>query len=291
MTDLFSNPEQEKIKIWSTAIENEKKILKTKLSKYDCYYKGLSNIQSYIKNGKNNIFELFFIIKEIINNKDIINSEIFSIIEEMKRKVDDNILQFQQEFTDNFINAVKQKLDVNIKLKKFPSYIISNRYNVDFKFSESVTLLNDTYIVQSIDVKVVANQISENYKEIWKNNPDLKDIKKTINRIFESYKKLLLLSNQKIGDYVSVFDLHKFIAFETQSDSFWKDCRKELFKPYPLEYFKATLSNMIGNSLTTDNGYKIRFAPVRNNDKNSIFLYSPIEDTQIFIGMIKFAKE
>lgn len=276
-------------------IETERKTISCKEKVIQKYAKELSQMQKYLRDKQEDLLPIFYTIKKISEiDKQYISADINEIILRFKKLIDEKMIDFQDEFTKKFIYHIKnnkQKVDLDIRLTTFPKFIINNRFTVEFNLRESTTLLDGFHTIQTINVQEVAEEVCSKYKEQWITNPDLKDINNSINKYFEAYKKAIASNEKNIGDFINILELHKFVVIETQTEGFWRECRRDLFKPYPLSIFKPVISSILGSSKLTKTGHRMKASPVRDTEKNALHIYSSIEDANAFIGLIKFGKE
>ncbi len=276
-------------------IEAERKKLLQKNKQLKKYNDVLQRLAKALKEKGDSLLPLFYSLKKFSDvEKALISPEIQEVVSQEKAKIDGRLIEFQDFFSKEFITAVrenKQKLTLEAKLIRFPKFIINNRMTVDFRFSESISKIDDCLVVPSVSATETAAAACSYYKEIWSSNPEIRNLKEGINKFFEAYKTACMSVGKSIGEDVSVFELYKFINIDSQFASFWKDAKREMFKPFPMDHFKPVLSSLLSGSFSTKAGYKIRFTPVRDTERNALHVFSPIENAFVFIGLVKFVRE
>jgi len=241
------------------------------------------------------LVSLFVVIKKIDGlgkrNKDLITLELKEVLGYVREFIDENTDEFENQFIKKFTEHFETRLEAKIELTEFPNFLINRRYDVAFKFGKSNALLDDSVTINSIDPESVAIAASDHYKKLWIDNEDIKNTSKSIKKYYEAYKKLILQENKPFGEYVSIFDFHKFVFIDKQSALFWRECRPELIKAFTIGHTRAVLSKMIAEGTRTEDGYVIKLAPVRDNVKDAVAIYSSIEKNLKYYGLIAFFRE
>jgi len=221
----------------------------------------------------------------------LLTEDIKALIRDVREFIDDHTFDFEDQFYDLFVNKLKKIMDCKVKQEAFPIFMIDDRFKVEFNFKKSLTVLDGSITVQSIDPEKIAEEAADNFRRIWIDNEDIKFSDKAVNEYFEIYKKIVMLENKSYGDYIGIFELHKYIFIERQNELFWRECRPELIKKVTINHTRAALSNFIESGIKTVDGYEIKLGTVRDNVKDGVAVYSANDRTYKYYGLIAFSRE
>jgi len=84
--------------------------------------------------------------------------------------------------------------------------------------------------------------------------------------------------------------LYRAMVLNMQSSTLWEDARKEVFRPLSRNQFRARLSNLLTQGVsTTSDGLEMRLLPPLHAD-DGLFLYQPAENRFGFVGRVQFVK-
>ena len=88
------------------------------------------------------------------------------------------------------------------------------------------------------------------------------------------------------GGAVPVLDVYRALVVKNQPAAFWRDARKELFRPLTIDQFRARLSRCLDADIPSTVGRELRlFPPLEPRD--ALFVYQPAEARFGYIGRLE----
>lgn len=151
------------------------------------------------------------------------------------------------------------------------------------------TRFHEVRIKGDISVKTVADAVRQELKRLFGRPLEQKQF---LEELFRAYQ-LALTKDQRaarIGEPVSIFDVHKFVLWLRQSPRLFQTRDPGTFLPYLPDEFAVDIGRLLADSHTeTAHAYRLCLHPVRN-PKEALFIVNFATGMRQNYGLISFKR-
>jgi len=177
---------------------------------------------------------------------------------------------------------------------RFPEYLVNKVIKVDINErrwrARIGTRFHATTLQDDISVAAVADAVRKEVQRLFQRPFDAHEF---LQMLWEAYLLALMHEKkaQRIGEYVNIFTVHKFVVWLKQKDTAFVDAEGKKFVPYLPDEFAVDIGKLLSEDMTrTQQGYRLRLVPVRN-PKEALFIVNFRTGSGRNYGLLTFRSE
>jgi len=216
-----------------------------------------------------------FVVMTLVDQLRKLNSP---SVQELER-LETVLRQKAEEQILHYVTLLREALQADgcIVEGRFPEYWINKVIKVDIderrRRARIGTRFHAITLQGDISVAAVAEAAHKEVQRLFQRPFDACEFLQTL---WDAY--LLALTHEKktqrIGEYASIFTVHKFVFLLKQNDAAFTDASGKKFAPYLPDEFAVDIGKLLAEGVTqTQQGYRLHLVPVRN-PKEALFIFN-----------------